>query len=131
MRELHPGGPSVIALARTRGALHFAQQRVHLGDREHAAGADGAVAGHRREHQIEPFTQQQRIAVSTSMMVKAERMSSRERLGRWMRKFMLANSRTESAMPVTAVPVTETPISVGVRIRDASTIIANVAARLR
>src|SRR5262244_1528502 len=48
VREAHlePRRPAVIALPRALGLLHLAQQRVHLGDRQRAVRAHGAVAGH-------------------------------------------------------------------------------------
>ena len=52
VRELHPGRAAVIALAGMRRRLHFAKQRVHLGDREMAAGADRAVARHGRGDEV-------------------------------------------------------------------------------
>ena len=47
----------MIALAAMGGNLHLAQQGVHLGDREDAAGADRAVAGHGGGDMIELVAQ--------------------------------------------------------------------------
>src|SRR3989338_1194791 len=44
-RDLEPGRAAVVALAGAFGLLHFAQQRVHLGDTQDAVGAHRAVAG--------------------------------------------------------------------------------------
>src|SRR5690242_16513398 len=44
--DLAPRGPAMVALVGTLGALHVAQQRVHLVERELAMGAHGAMAGH-------------------------------------------------------------------------------------
>src|SRR3546814_17668483 len=54
-RQLHPGRAAMVALARVRGALHLAEQRVHLGDVQGAPGADRAVTGHGRGDQFELF----------------------------------------------------------------------------
>ena len=51
----------MVALARMRRDLHLAQQRVHLGDRQHPPGADRAVAGHRRGDMVEPLLEAQRL----------------------------------------------------------------------
>ena len=68
VRELYPGGAAVVALARMGGDLHFAQQRVHLGDREDAAGADRAVAGHRARDRVEPFLERQRTVIGRQIV---------------------------------------------------------------
>src|SRR3546814_10117432 len=52
-RQLHPGRAAMVALARVRGDLHLAEQRVHLGDVQGAPGADRAVTGHGRGDQFE------------------------------------------------------------------------------
>jgi hypothetical protein len=62
MAEFYPGGTAVIALARTRCDFHLAEQRVHLDDREDAAGADRAVAGDGRGNEVELVAQAERIA---------------------------------------------------------------------
>ena len=51
--QFHIGRAAVIALARAGRALHLAQQRVHLLRQEPPAGADGVMAGERRQHMIE------------------------------------------------------------------------------
>jgi hypothetical protein len=38
-----------------RGDFHFAEQSVHFGDRQHAARADGAVAGHGGGNMVDAF----------------------------------------------------------------------------
>ena len=43
----------MVALPRIGGDLHFAQQRVHLGHRQHSPGADRAVAGDRRGDEVD------------------------------------------------------------------------------
>ena len=53
----------MVALARARSHFHLPQQSIHLGDTEHSPGPHRAVAGHGRQHQIEPFFEQQRRAV--------------------------------------------------------------------
>ena len=55
---------------------------------------------------------------STSITVNAWRMCSRLRSRRWIKKFGLANSRPAMANPTIAIPITDTPISDGVRRRD-------------
>src|SRR3546814_3863019 len=45
--QLDIGRAAMVALAGMRRRLHLAEQRVHLIDREAAAGADRAVTGHR------------------------------------------------------------------------------------
>ena len=59
--ELHPGRAAVIALAGMGRDLHLAEQGVHLGDRQHAAGADRAVAGHGRGDVVEPLLEAERL----------------------------------------------------------------------
>src|SRR3954469_21761281 len=51
--ELYPGGTAVVALARMGGDLHLAEQSIHLGDGEEAAGADRAVARHGRRDMVD------------------------------------------------------------------------------
>src|SRR3546814_1615486 len=58
--EFHPGRAAVVALARMRGRLHLAEQRVHLGDRQHAPRPHRTVARHRRGDVIEPFLEAER-----------------------------------------------------------------------
>ena len=53
--QLHPSWPAMVALAAMRGDFHFAEQGVHFGDRQHAAGADGAVAGHGGGDMVDAF----------------------------------------------------------------------------
>ena len=62
MAELHPGRAAVVALAGARSDFHFAQKRVHLGDRQHPAGADRAVAGDGRGDMVELVAQAERAA---------------------------------------------------------------------
>ena len=52
----------MIALAGMWGDFHFAEQGVHFGDREDAARADRAVAGHGAGDGIDAFFQRQRFA---------------------------------------------------------------------
>jgi len=63
MCQLNPCGPPMVALARTRGHFHFAQEGVHFRDGEHAPGPNRAVTGHRCLYQVEPFFEQQSRAV--------------------------------------------------------------------
>src|SRR5439155_6574856 len=60
--ELDIGRAAVIALPAMRCRLHFAQQRVHLGVVEAAAGAHAAVAGERTADRLEPLLQGERLA---------------------------------------------------------------------
>lgn len=53
----------MVALARMRGGLHLAEQGVHLGGAEDAAGADAAVAGHGAADLGHPLLQRQGGAV--------------------------------------------------------------------
>ena len=47
----------MIALAGTRRRLHLAEQAVHLGGVEAAAGTDAAVAGHGAANLVQAFPQ--------------------------------------------------------------------------
>ena len=47
----------MVALAAVRGDFHFAQQRIHFGDRQHATGTDAAVARHRADDRVEALGQ--------------------------------------------------------------------------
>ena len=49
----------MVALARARRNLHLAQECVHLGDGQYAAGADRAVAGDGRRDMVELVAQAQ------------------------------------------------------------------------
>jgi len=42
----------VVAVVRAIGFLHLSQEGVHLGDRQQAARADGALAGHAGEELV-------------------------------------------------------------------------------
>src|SRR5690348_17653241 len=60
MAELHPGRSAMVALAGAWGDLHLAQERVHLGDRKDAPGADRAVAGDRGRDEVELVAERER-----------------------------------------------------------------------
>ena len=60
MGQLDPGRTAMIALARIGSDFHFAQQRVHLGHRQLAPGADRAMAGDRRRDEVEPVAERDR-----------------------------------------------------------------------
>ena len=62
MTKLHPGRAAVVALAGARRHFHLAQQGVHLGDRQDAAGADGVVAGDGRGDMGELVAEAERSA---------------------------------------------------------------------
>ncbi len=51
----------MVALAAVRRDNHFAEEGVHLGHRQRAAGADAAVAGHGRGDLVEAFLEAQRL----------------------------------------------------------------------
>ena len=51
-RDQSPRRPAVIARLAALGALHLAQQRVHLLERQAPVRAHGRVAGHRREQLV-------------------------------------------------------------------------------
>ena len=54
-RQLHPSWPTMVALPAVRGDFHFAQERVHFGNGQDTASADGAVAGHRCGDMVDAF----------------------------------------------------------------------------
>src|SRR5258708_32358678 len=60
--QLDVSRTAVIALAAMRRRLHLAQQRIHLGLRQAAAGADAAVAGERSADLLEPLLEPQCLA---------------------------------------------------------------------
>src|SRR5688572_1340773 len=62
MPQLHPRRPTVVALARTRGRFHFAEQRVHFRDRQDATGPNRSVTGDRGCDMIQTVAQSQRPA---------------------------------------------------------------------
>ena len=49
----------MVALAGIGGDFHLAQQRVHFGEGQDAAGADAVMAGEGASDMIEPFAQRQ------------------------------------------------------------------------
>src|SRR5258706_8963347 len=51
-RQLVPGRAAMVAAARALRLFHLAQQRVHLGHRQHAVGAYRGMAGHGGEQLV-------------------------------------------------------------------------------
>src|SRR6185312_6322771 len=71
------------------------------------------------------------MAVRKNITLNEARMSSRVSTSRWMTKVELANSRTDNAMPRIAIPMTDTPISLGVRMRDTAAATAKLLAKVK
>src|SRR5690349_20228149 len=61
--QLDPGRAPMIALSGAFGRLHFAQQRIHLGNGQAPAGAYRTVASHGREQLVFQLLQATRAAV--------------------------------------------------------------------
>ena len=58
----------MVALPAVRGDLHRAEQRIHFGDAEGAAGTDRAVAGHGGGDQFELFVEPERGVVTRQIV---------------------------------------------------------------
>src|SRR5688572_5785956 len=54
--DARPGRAAVVALVGVIGALHLAQERVHLRHRHGAVGTHGGAAGERRHHLVRAGT---------------------------------------------------------------------------
>ena len=74
-RHLPPGRPAVVALVGTLGALHVAQQCVHLVQREAAVRAHRAVAGHGGQ-QVVARALKTRLASTCASSASTQRASS-------------------------------------------------------